>query len=126
MKLSEMVNEIEKNEATKLKFVENCIKTFNKKTIEESKQINVRIETKEMEWWDTIEYNNKNESLEMHDLITTLGIKEYNVKRVTELLIQGYPSSEIIKKLHIGLNTFNKIKQTIYEKVKEAKQDKKL
>lgn len=127
MKLSEMVKAIENNQGIKDKFINNCIDKFGSDIIEKPKKIYAKIETKEIEWWNDIAQNdNLTDDLLFHDLITTLGIKEYNVKRVLKLIVQGYTTSEIIKELHIGYIKLKKIKQLIYEKTEQARQENRI
>lgn len=122
-----MVDAIENNQSIKDSFISNCVDKFGSDIIEKPKTIYTKIETKEIEWWDNIQTNdNFTDELSFHDLITTLGIKEYNVKRVLKLIVQGYTTSEIIKELHIGYIKLKKIKQLIYEKIKQAKRDNRI
>jgi dihydroxyacid dehydratase/phosphogluconate dehydratase len=127
MKLSKMVETLEQDKQIKEKFINNCVDEFGSNIIEKPKITYSKIETKDIEWWDRLECNdNITEELSLHDLTTTLGIKEYNIKRVITLIVQGYNTNEIINKLHIGHVKLKKIKQLIYEKIKEAKQNNRI
>lgn len=127
MKLSEMVEALEHNQNIKTEFINNCVDEFGSDIIEKPKTIYAKIETKDIEWWNHLESNDIiTDELSLHDLITTLGIKEYNIKRVIKLIVQGYTTNEIIKELHIGHVKLKKIKQLIYEKIEQAKRDNRI
>lgn len=126
MKLSKMVELLEKNPALKEKMVENCVAYFGSDRIQPSKPLQIKIESREDDWWGAIVYNEHgNDSLAIHDLVLTIGVKEYNEKKVAEYLIQGYTHKQIIEKLNIGKVRLKRIKQKIYDKIEQAKQENK-
>jgi predicted AAA+ superfamily ATPase len=127
MKLSEMVEILESNPKLKQKMVNDCIVYFGTENIQTIKKKQQKTEMKEEKWWQGIvSSDSPNYSLEIYDIITTLGIKEYNEKKVAEYLIQGYSGRAITRELRMRHKKLKRIKDNIYDKVKQARKENKI
>lgn len=126
MKLSEMVEILESNPKLKDKMIHDCIVHFKTDKIQTIKKKQLKNETKDEEWWNVVVYTEQNYDLEIYDIITTLGLKEYNEKKVAEYIIKGYTGREMTKELRMRHKKLKRIKDYIYDKIEQAKKENKL
>lgn len=126
MKISEMVAIIENNPELKKQFIDNCIEHFGTDIIQKEKQrIPKTQDVDELVLRNIPIEDELNYGLQLYELEKTVGAKQYNEKKVIQYLIEKKTTLEIIQILKISQPTLQEIKNNIYVKLKERRDQEK-